>query len=696
MLPSARNKNSWAAQIAGLVLVCVCAPLASNPAIAAEPKPGAAKADPKADALSEADARRVMTEVVKERVNRLVARFVPSNEFLVAIQVKPVVPLLADVPYVPAVQTAALLLEMAPEDLKAQYTALSVEVRISQRFDDESRTTIAALIQADLGLASAEFVKVTKLQVKAEASDGALLRQLESAQADLRQARTEMEQIKRERNDAKTELMLKNNLPKSPPEQKVAPAPLPETPKEKPAEQPDQPDQPDQLLTYAPMAAAGILLFLVVLLSSKMFASAIRSVGSGINSIANSLSSVGGALKVKAEAEAEDKKSKDRPVAAQPVATSATVQSGGGAGSGVSGDLNERILRLNRELLDGLNERTESVLLKTLSSLLSRPETAAKGVATLELLGKSKANELFGRLGTEARGAVQAFLLDGNYGRSKFELMLESGEELKTRLLGEGFGQLRGEFTIKMAEEILRLSGNDSFQIAATLPKDLKARYFVYLEPDVLSGMVTRFELERKDQFETVVDALAIMAKVERDTSHDDAIVQFIREFLAKKVDDPEARYVPHFRKIIESLTGDLAEKTVDRLGATNPGLKAQLARYVVTFRTLFKLPLSIRKEALDPFSNKQLAALALGMVPSLRGELMSCILERRHEQINDELGFLTEMSVKDTRPIVEAAQAAVVATLKKMRDNGSLQEHLEASENPAPAVSASPVKSAA
>ncbi len=695
MLRRARNKTSLATLIAGLALVCLCVPMASTSAIAAGPGVTKAetKSDPKADALSEADARRVMTEVVKERVNRLVARFVPSNDFVVAVQVKPAVPLLADVPYVPAVQTAALLLEMAPEDLKAQYTELRVDVRISQRFDDESRATIAALIQADLGLSTADSVKVTKLQVKAEATDGALLRQLESAQADLRQARTEMEQIKRERNDAKNELMLKNSLPKNTPEQKVAAGPLPETPKEKPAE------QPDPLLTYAPMAAAGILLFLAVLLSSKMFASAIRTVGSGINLIANSLSSVGGALKVKAETEAEEKKSKASPVNVQPPAPGAAAgQNGGTAGSGISGDLYERILRLSRELLDGLNERTEGVLLKTLSSLLARPETAAKGVATLELLGKNKANEMFGRLGTEARGAVQAFLLDGNYGRPKFELMLESGEELKTRLLGEGFGQLRGEFTIKMAEEILRLSSNDSFQIAATLPNDLKARYFVYLEPDVLSGMVTRFELERKDQFEAVVDSLAFMAKVERDTSLDDAIVQFIREFLAKKVDDPEARYVPHFRKIIESLAGDLAEKTVDRLGATNPGLKMQLAKYVVTFRTLFKLPLSIRKEALDPFSNKQLAALAFGVVPSLRSELMSCILERRHEQINDEIGFLAEMNVKDTRAIVEAAQAAVVATLKKMRDNGSLQEHLEAAENSAPAanLSASPVKSAA
>jgi flagellar motor switch protein FliG len=82
-------------------------------------------------------------------------------------------------------------------------------------------------------------------------------------------------------------------------------------------------------------------------------------------------------------------------------------------------------------------------------------------------------------------------------------------------------------------------------------------------------------------------------------------------------------------------------------------------------------------------------------MEASLRGDLMACIIERRHEQINDELGFLGEMNPKDARPIVEAAQAAVVASLKKMRNNGTLQEYLEAAEK-TPQDPASPSVNAA
>ena len=84
-----------------------------------------------------------------------------------------------------------------------------------------------------------------------------------------------------------------------------------------------------------------------------------------------------------------------------------------------------------------------------------------KGRVSLELLGRETATQLFKRLGIEAQETLLKFLHAGVYERSKMELMLEAGEELKTRMLAESFDQVRTGASEKIGERLLQLSDDD-------------------------------------------------------------------------------------------------------------------------------------------------------------------------------------------------------------------------------------------
>ena len=103
-----------------------------------------------------------------------------------------------------------------------------------------------------------------------------------------------------------------------------------------------------------------------------------------------------------------------------------------------------RVLELHEELAPALDEATQGLVLEHLAFLLEDEATVDLAVATMELLGKDKANELYRNLAPDHQQKVYTFLKSGSHSRPKGEVMMSVGEALKTKIFGASLaGQAR-------------------------------------------------------------------------------------------------------------------------------------------------------------------------------------------------------------------------------------------------------------
>lgn len=614
----------------------------------------------------------LISNVLTQRASSVVGRYISQNDFYITASVQTKDSSKVELPYLPAAQTPDALSSMSNEEINSMIGSLNLDIWLSKKFDEATRTTIVQLVQSHLGLTNADPITIKEMQITASPTvDGESQRMLQKAQDDLRQAMTELKALERERNDLKMANLLKENKDVS------AKTETPAATAEKSSEGTTsaQDNLMEKLIEASPLIAGIILFALVFIIVGRTFSSSVRSIGSGMSSVASALSTMGGNIRMNVDDESQVGKPSKEAVAAQaqsnPLAGPQGPQSGGG-------DIHERIIRLHDEIAVNMSERTESIILTALTDMLQKPDTVAKAVATLELLGKEKSNQLFKRLGKHSRETVLDFLQNGNYGRSKTELMLEAGEGIKTKLLAEGFGNLRGEMSIKMTEKMLALAEADYYDIFMSLSDQYKPRFMFYLESEALGRLLTLFGQKNPDKVDTVMDLLSKVADVESSVEMDSTIIAAIDSYLGGRKEDVQEKYVPYYQKILETMDGELAEKAVDKLSDKSHVLRAQLKGFVITVNTLFKLPSDIRMTMLENLNNKQLASLLCG-VPEDQGALIwESVSRRRVELIKDEVELLKQMAPAAMKSVFGETKTLVINKLKKMRDAGELNEFLE------------------
>ncbi len=615
-----------------------------------------------------------VAEVLTDRASKVLSRYISQNDFYIiaSVQIKDVAN--SDLPYLPAAQTADALEGLSTEEINSMIGSLNIDIWLSKKFDDATRSTLVQLVQSHLGLPTADSITIKDMQISASPSvDGESQRMLQKAQDDLRQALTELKALERERNDLKMAKLLKEN---SKDETTKPDQPEALTDKKVDAEPSSQDALVDKLLAAGPAMAGVLLLAFVLIIVGRGFSSSIRSIGSGMTSVAAALSSMGGNIRMNVDEEDTDSKpSKD--AFNQPIPQAATSSPTPGSQAN-GGDIHERIIRLHDEIETNMSERTESIILTALTDMLQKPDTVAKAVATLELLGKEKSNQLFKRLGKHSRETVLDFLQTGDYGRSKTELMLEAGEGIKTKLLAEGFGNLRGEMSIKMTEKMLALSEADYYDIFMSLGDQFKPRFMFYLDSEALGRLLTVYGQKNPDKIETVMEMLSKVADVESSVEMDSSIIAAIDSYLGGRKEDVQEKYVPYYQKILETMDGELAEKAVDKLSDKSHVLRAQLKGFVITVNTLFKLPSDTRMSMLENLNNKQLASIICCVPDDQAAIVWESVSRRRVELIKDEVDLLKQMAPAAMKAVFGETKNFVINKLKKMRDAGELNDILD------------------
>lgn len=614
-----------------------------------------------------------ISEVFTDRATKVLSRYISPNDFYVTVSAKSKDNAQPELPYLPASQSSEALANLSNDELNALLGAVNIDIWLNKKFDDATKQTLTQLVQSALGIKFADAITVKDMQITSSqpSVDGETQKLLDKAQNDLRQALTDLKALERERNDLKMESLLKANKGDSAPKEMVIKLNQDEPKEEKPIGEKPKDAVIDQLIAASPILAAVVTLALVLVIVARTFSSSIRTVGSGMASVANALSSMGGSLGMRVESDSDDsskeKKSEDmeKQSIQSPVANAAA--------QGSSGNIHERIMRLHDEIIANMSERTESIILTTLTDMLQRPESVAKAVATLELLGKERSNQLFKRLGKHSRETVLDFLQTGDYGRPKTELMLESGEALKTKLMAEGFGNLRGEMTIKMTEKMLALAEAEYYDIFMELSDQHKPRFMFYLDSEALGRLISTYGQKNPDSIEMVMELLSKIADVESRVDMDPYIISSIDNYLAGRKEDVQEKYVPYYQKILETMDGELAEKAVDKLGDKSHVLRSKLKGVVITINTMFKLPPEMRMNMIENMNNKQLASLICSLPEDQVTIVWDSVSRRRVDLIKDEVEILKQMAPTAMRSLFNETKNTITTRLKKMRDSGEL-----------------------
>lgn len=635
----------------------------------------AATETPEQKAARIAAASKRLGIALENRISELVARHIPPQEFQVIVQAEASEEVTPELPYFPGASGFSL---EAISTGNPQLKSVNVTVLLGTRFGKETTTSLEKILKEKLkDLANNNLsLKFEKLTVKTEPIDSEIQRKLQKAEADLRTATTATQTVERERNDFKNELLsVRSNLESQ--KTNFDSQIKSEQDKVKAAEEKvkaleESKDTLKNLTQSGVWVLVAILVGVCLIFASRLFATAIKTVGTGISTIAGSLENLANSLGQKQDP--QDSSDKGEKGGDEPTVAAAGTASGSSTTATIEA-LRSRVVDLNNELLSTINEFNENIVLKYLSNLLGHPDTVDLAVATMEVLGKEKANALFYRLGKSYQDQVVQFLNHGHYRKHKIELMVEGGEQLLTRMMGENFKATRGILTPEITELLLQLSTQDLADVVNTIEMEQRLRLFFYLEPTRLADILSVIGKTMPSELEQIGNNLHRIAEFEKRIELDAPLIQAMKQRLEANQQDQMEPYLKYYTAVLETMEESMVEALMSKLSQTDERLRKHLQANIVTFNTYFDLPEEFQKELLEGFGNKAVATLIAGVEQQQGEMILKHIEERRHVLIQEEIDSMQAQPKREVRANFDKVKATLLARMKHLAKSGALSD---------------------
>lgn len=618
-----------------------------------------------------AAAIKQVNRALELKISEIIARHIPVREFQVIVKVEASEIPANELPYFPGVSGTA----SDSSQTDPAITAINVTILLSSRFGTETTDALSKILENKLSDLVGNGLKISfeTLTIKTESNHDEIQKRLERAEADLRNATTNSQTIERERNDTKNELIATKTTLET---QKTTFENQLKLEQEKAKELAERTKQlEDRQETIRHFTQSGVWIVFAILIgiclifASKLFATAIKAVGIGISTIAGSLETLANSLSEKNQTKESDNRQ------ASDETPSATAVSGVAGTTATIETLRARVVELNIELLAAINDTNDNILVKYLSHLLGHPDTVDLAVATMEVLGKDKANQIFYRLGRTYQDQVIQFLNHGRYRKNKIELMVEGGEQLLTRLMGENLKVSRGILTPEVAELILQLSVSDLVDVANTLDTDHKLRVFFYLEPTKLAEFLTLLGKIFPNELETVADSLHRIAEFEKRVDLDPFIILTMKQRLEANQQDHMEPYLKYYQNVLETMDESLAESLMHKISQSDDRLRKHLRAHIVTFNTYFELPEDYQRELIEGLGNKAIGTLIAGIEPHQGEIILKLVEERRHDLIQEEIDSMASLPKREIRDNFDKVKATILARMKILSKSGVLPD---------------------
>ena len=611
----------------------------------------------------------ILKRLLEQRVEKVLGRHLPEKDFSVVITPKMKVGTTKKLPYAPAHGDFALTDSIATADLLALTSQVKIEVYLSAAYSKAHQQKIRTILFEKMGLTKLRGDEVAFVGLGLDLPDQEeqkAITKLRKSQSELDALKSNSEQTKKERDDLKQELLILKNAPR---DQKGEVLPGP-TKKE--------------LVIYAGWFLVAVAALVVIFISATMFSRALRKSGDGVQAVAEAIAQF---AQVSAKPNAVDPGSpaqlgKGEGIKLIESAAGGKAATGSRVPTAAIDTLQARLLQLHEEITKNIDDvkgnaaNLESIVVQHLSTMLEQKENVPKAVVTMELLGRDRANKLFTRLPQSAQELIMAFLKQGFYQVPKAELMLEAGEELKTKLLADQFGSVRFITTERVTELLLQMTGSDLLDVCKKLDERSIPRFLLYLNTEKIVQLLRDAKDAEPAHYHKMTTLITRMPDFEQSTQLDEIIIAAIQARMATNKEDRQRPYLKIYQSVIEAADDEMAEELTSSLTSRSKAVGQYLEKNTVLISMLFKLPVEvIEANIFDALGNRDLAALINGFDGNKKQFLLSHLEQRRRDQVNEEVERAASRTKRQNSEDHKAAKQTVLGILRKLKTEGTLDE---------------------
>jgi flagellar motor switch protein FliG len=187
-----------------------------------------------------------------------------------------------------------------------------------------------------------------------------------------------------------------------------------------------------------------------------------------------------------------------------------------------------------------------------------------------------------------------------------------------------------------------------------------------YLPSDKSSELITLLRAELRDQ---VVERLATMAPTPIE------VVERVVELLNRRLAGRDTRAlnqtggVKTAADLLNSIDKGLSKALLVSLEERNPDLGSAIRQKMFTFEDLGKLDHTALQKVMREVEMRDLAMALKTASEKVKTALLSCISKRAAETVQEEIGFLGPLRLRD----IEAAQGRIIEALRRLEAEGEV-----------------------
>jgi hypothetical protein len=601
--------------------------------------------------------QQTLERLYEEETAKIISKMIQAKEFFVTVSVKPGTKAPEVLPYEPIQDALGKLRSLAPLEWNEYTQQVRINVALSGRFKKTFTAKLQAILSQKFGLKPEQGDQVLiSSEWLPTPPDQDATREIARAELSAAEARRRATGLTDERDKLLGELsQMSSKVDGLEKDLKNRESELAEL------------QAVDRIPFWRKYLDSGhyiVIALLGILALSLIAMAASRTIGRGISSVAKSLQAVSGSLTTINGGEPSRKIAGPSGPLALPEPTDNSEND--------LATLYEQVLNIHSEISSTLTEENEYVILSQVTTLCQATETVSEAVATMEILGRDRANELFAKLGNQSQQAILEFLRYGRYPKQKVAMLLAAGERLKTRLFAAGFQNTHLGANKNIIKVVSNLTPDELVAVVQSIedPRIL-SRLFMHFESHSLQEIFENLSTVGQGEnssFDRAADAFAAIPELDYDHDLDQRVSSAVEATLLEMRKDKGKVYLTYYAQVLESVSDDVSEKLISRIrSANNDALAASLEKQVVTFGSMTKLTPEFFAIVLESLNNKALAAICVHE-KTLAPRILKNLNSLKKELLQEEISTLEGAGRLEIERQIQKSKKLCIAKIKELK----------------------------
>lgn len=187
-----------------------------------------------------------------------------------------------------------------------------------------------------------------------------------------------------------------------------------------------------------------------------------------------------------------------------------------------------------------------------------------------------------------------------------------------------------------------------------------------YLKPEKMGAVIAQL---RGDQRDAVLERLATLAPTPVEVV--EKVVEVINQRLGGKPVKPMSQTggVKTTAEVLNAMDKNLSKALLVALEERNPELGASIRQKMFTFEDLVLLDPPSLQKILREVEMRDLAVALKTSSDKLKQALLSCLSKRAAETVNEEIGFMGPLKLRD----IEGAQGRIIDVVRRLEADGEI-----------------------